>query len=77
MKHYKHYINGEFTEGSEKFETLDPANGRPWATFPAASEQESNLAIESAHSALYKGAWSKLTATQRGKLVHKLSLIHI
>ena len=49
MKHYKHYINGEFTEGSEKFETLNPANGIPWATFPAASEQESNLAVESAH----------------------------
>ena len=72
MKHYKHYINGKFSAGSEKFESLNPANGKPWATFPAASEQESNLAIESAHSALYKGAWSELNATQRGKLIHKL-----
>jgi acyl-CoA reductase-like NAD-dependent aldehyde dehydrogenase len=72
MKHFKHYINGEFSDGSEQFETLSPANGKPWASFPAASEQESNLAIESAHAALYKGPWSKLTATQRGKLIHKL-----
>jgi len=72
MKHFKHYINGEFSDGSEQFETLSPANGKPWASFPAASEQESNLAIESSHAALYKGPWSKLTATQRGKLIHKL-----
>ena len=72
MKHFKHYINGKFSEGSEKFETLNPANGKPWATFPAATEQESNLAIESAHDALYEGEWSKLNATQRGKLIHRL-----
>ena len=72
MKHFKHYINGKFSEGSEKFETLNPANGKPWATFPAASEEESNFAIESAHNALYEGEWSKLNATQRGKLIHRL-----
>ena len=72
MEHFKHYINGKFSDGSEQFETLNPANGKPWASFPAASEQESNSAIESAHSALYDGPWSKLNATQRGKLIHKL-----
>ena len=72
MKHFKHFINGEFSEGSEKFETLNPANGKPWATFPAASEEESIFAIESAHNALYEGQWSKLNATQRGKLIHRL-----
>jgi len=72
MEHFKHYINGKFSDGSEQFETLNPANGKPWASFPAASEQESNSAIESAHSALYDGPWSKLNATQRGKLIHRL-----
>jgi len=72
MKHYKHYINGKFSKGSIKFETLNPANGKPWATFPAATKEESSLAIESAHSALYSGSWSKLNATQRGRLIHKL-----
>jgi len=72
MKHYKHYINGKFSKGSIKFETLNPANGKPWATFPAANKEESSLAIESAHSALYSGSWSKLNATQRGRLIHKL-----
>ncbi|MDC1026242.1 aldehyde dehydrogenase [Candidatus Thioglobus sp.] len=72
MEHFKHYINGKFSSGSERFETLNPANGMPWATFPSATEDESNFAIESAHKALYDGAWSNLTATQRGKLIHRL-----
>ena len=72
MEHFKHYINGKFSSGSERFETLNPANGMPWATFPSATEDDSNLAIESAHKALYDSAWSSLTPTQRGKLIHRL-----
>jgi len=72
MEHFKHYINGKFSSGSERFETINPANGMPWATFPSATEDESNLAIESAHKALYDSPWSRLTPTQRGKLIHKL-----
>ncbi|MDC1318784.1 aldehyde dehydrogenase [Candidatus Thioglobus sp.] len=72
MEHFKQYINGKFSSGSERFETLNPANGIPWATFPSATEDESNFAIESAHKALYDGAWSNLTPTQRGKLIHRL-----
>ncbi|MDB9951024.1 aldehyde dehydrogenase [Candidatus Thioglobus sp.] len=72
MEHFKHYINGKFSSGSERFETLNPANGMPWATFPSATEDESNFAIESAHKALYDSAWSSLTPTQRGKLIHRL-----
>ena len=72
MEKFKHYINGKFSSGVDHFETLNPANGKPWATFPAASEEESNMAIESAHDALYKGPWAEYTATERGKLLHKL-----
>jgi len=72
MEQFKHYINGKFSSGVDHFETLNPANGKPWATFPAASEEESNMAIESAHDALYKGPWAEYNATERGKLLHKL-----
>jgi len=72
MEQFKHYINGKFSSGVDHFETLNPANAKPWATFPAASEEESNMAIESAHDALYKGPWAEYTATERGKLLHKL-----
>lgn len=72
MQHFKHYINGEFSDGSDHFESINPANGKSWATFPAATEAESNLAIESANTALFEGPWASLTATARGKLLHKL-----
>lgn len=72
MKHFNHYINGEFSPGSEHFESTNPANGEPWATFPAATESESNHAVESANKALFEGEWASLTATDRGKLLRKL-----
>ena len=72
MEHFNHYINGQFSAGSGRFETTNPANGLPWATFPSATEDESNFAIESAYKALYEGTWSELSPTQRGKLIHKL-----
>jgi len=72
MQHFQHYINGKFSDGSNAFESTNPANGKPWATFPAATEQESNLAIKSAHEALFEGPWSNYTATERGKLLYKL-----
>jgi len=72
MEQFKHYINGKFSIGSDHFETLNPANGKPWASFPAATEEESNMAIESAHTALYQGPWADYTATERGKLIYKL-----
>ena len=72
MEKFKHYINGKFSAGEDYFESLNPANGKPWAKFPAANKEESNMAIESAHDALYKGPWNEYTATERGKLLHKL-----
>ena len=72
MKKFEQYINGEFSSGGEYFESVNPANGQVWARFPAASEEETKLAIESAHKALFEGKWANYTATQRGKLLHKL-----
>ena len=72
MQHYKHYINGQFSSGSEHFESTNPANSQPWATFPAATEAETIHAIESAENALFAGPWSRLNATERGRLLYKL-----
>ncbi|MCS5592597.1 MAG: aldehyde dehydrogenase [Gammaproteobacteria bacterium] len=72
MKHFKHYINGEFSPGANHFESFNPADGKPWATFPAATEAESRHAIDSADRALFTGPWSELSATERGRLLRKL-----
>ena len=72
MQKFKHYINGQFEEGSEYFESLNPATGKPWALFPAATEADVNRAVEAAEHALFHGEWANMTATRRGKLLRKL-----
>lgn len=72
MQSFKHYINGEFESGSSYFESLNPANGEAWASFPAATEEEVNRAVDAADFALFSGDWPQFTATERGKLLRKL-----
>jgi aldehyde dehydrogenase (NAD+)/betaine-aldehyde dehydrogenase len=69
---FQQYINGRFDNGSETFESENPATGAPWATMPAATEHDVERAVQAAHAALSDPAWAKLTATQRGKLLIRL-----
>jgi len=68
------YIDGAFrpAEGGV-FESVDPASGEPWATMPAASEEDVDEAAESAYRAFTHGPWPALTAAQRGKLLYRLA----
>lgn len=72
MEQFSHYINGKFEAGAEQFESINPATEKPWAIFPAATEEEVNRAVEAADTALFKGEWAEMNATQRGKLLRKL-----
>ncbi|MBN3801533.1 aldehyde dehydrogenase [Paraburkholderia sp. Ac-20336] len=69
---FQQYINGRFENGSETFESVNPATGKPWATMPAATQDDVERAVQAAHAALSDPAWAKLTATQRGKLLIRL-----
>lgn len=75
MNDYLMYINGEFCEASDggRFESINPSTGEPWATAPAATEDDVDRAVKAAHQALYNGPWSKMTATERGKMLFKLA----
>ncbi|AUX80003.1 aldehyde dehydrogenase [Sinorhizobium fredii] len=73
MQRFQCYIDGEFADGEARFESIDPATGAAWAEMPEAREADVNRAVEAAHRALSAGPWSKLTATQRGKLLYKLA----
>ncbi|MBN3846628.1 aldehyde dehydrogenase [Paraburkholderia sp. Ac-20342] len=69
---FQQYINGRFENGSETLESVNPATGKPWATMPAATQDDVERAVQAAHAALSEPAWAKLTATQRGKLLIRL-----
>lgn len=66
------FIDGEFVETAETFESIDPSTGKPWALMPAASEADTDRAVCAANRALSDPAWANLTATQRGKLLYRL-----
>ncbi|MFK3779355.1 aldehyde dehydrogenase [Agrobacterium sp. NPDC089420] len=74
MRRFQCYIDGRFEDGEASFSSLDPASGAPWAEMPESRETDIGRAVEAAHRALYEDvAWSKLTATQRGKLLYRLA----
>ncbi|MGO8371156.1 aldehyde dehydrogenase [Rhizobium ruizarguesonis] len=73
MRRFQHYIDGEFSDGEASYPSIDPASGAVWAEMPEAREGDVDRAVEAADKALYEGAWPKMTATQRGKLLYKLA----
>ncbi len=73
MDRFQHYIDGAFEDGSDSFDSLDPATGSPWATMPKASAGDVDRAVRAAHRAFFSGPWPALTATARGKLLMRLA----
>ncbi|MDR9802796.1 aldehyde dehydrogenase [Rhizobium hidalgonense] len=73
MRRFQHYIDGEFSDGEASYPSIDPATGAVWAEMPEAREGDVDRAVNAADRALYEGAWPKMTATQRGKLLYKLA----
>ncbi|HEY5701621.1 MAG TPA: aldehyde dehydrogenase [Gammaproteobacteria bacterium] len=72
---YQLYIDGAWCDasGGETFESVNPATGEAWATMPAAGEADVDRAVAAAKYALYQGPWSRMSATQRGKLIRVLA----
>lgn len=73
LARFRHCIDGRFEEGAETFESPDPATGEPWAVMPAATAADVDRAVEAAHRAFHAPAWAGLTATQRGRVLHRLA----
>ncbi len=73
MDRFAQYIDGAFEEGPAMFESLDPATGAPWAQMPLAGAAEVERAVAAAHRAFLSGAWPAMTASARGKLLHRLA----
>ena len=67
------YVDGAFEDGADRFESLNPATGTPWALMPEAREPQVNRAVEAALRAFLTDPWPKLTATARGKLLMRLA----
>lgn len=73
LRRFQQYIDGTFEDGSASFDSINPANGEPWASMPAAGAEDVERAVQAAHRAFLDPAWAGLTASQRGKLLYKLA----
>ena len=74
MPELQMYIDGTWVDASDggRLDSVNPATGQVWATFPNATAHDVDRAVRAAHRAMYEGAWSKLNATQRGKALRRL-----
>ncbi|MBB5411264.1 aldehyde dehydrogenase (NAD+) [Paraburkholderia sp. HC6.4b] len=71
--HFQLYIDGQFESGAATFGSVNPATGEVWAQMPEARNDEVNRAVDAASRALTDPAWAGITASARGKLLHRLA----
>ncbi|GAA0311722.1 aldehyde dehydrogenase [Psychrobacter aestuarii] len=73
--HYQLYINGAWCEGSDnqRLDSINPATGQAWASFACANADDVERAVQGARAALNNPEWSKMSATNRGKLLYRLA----
>jgi len=68
-------IDGQWVEGSKKFETINPATGEALTQVAEASASDVDRAVSAARRAFEdrNGAWRKMSASERGRLIWRLA----
>lgn len=74
LKRYQMYIDGQWVDSvsGETFVSYNPATGEPWCTVTKGTEEDVDRAVRAARKAFEDSAWSRMTYTQRGKLLRRL-----
>ena len=75
VRQTKLLIDGRWTDAAsgKTFETQDPATGEVIAHVAEADREDVNRATTAARRAFDSGPWSRMSATERGKLLYKLA----
>ncbi|KAJ5828029.1 uncharacterized protein N7525_006282 [Penicillium rubens] len=68
------FINNEFIKGvdGKTFETINPHNEKPIVAVHEGAEEDVNIAVKAARSAL-NGEWKQVTPSERGRLLTRLA----
>ncbi len=71
----KMLIDGKFHDAlsGKTFATVNPANEEKIAEVPYAGKEDVDIAVKAAAHAFYEGAWPKMDARDRGRLLYKLA----
>src|SRR6202045_3964564 len=70
----KLFINGQWTEAAsgKTFATPNPATGQTLANVAEGDAEDINRAVAAARAAFDDGPWSRMTASDRGRLIWKI-----
>ena len=73
-RHLKLLIDGEWVkaQSEQTFQTHNPATGELLAKCQQADEVDIDLAVRAARRAFESGPWSRMTPSERGRLIWKL-----
>lgn len=68
-------INGKFvnSKSGKTFETINPATEKVIAQIQEADKEDVDLAVKAARKAFDEGSWRKIGASERGRMIYKLS----
>ncbi|MDR5798117.1 aldehyde dehydrogenase [Caballeronia sp. LZ008] len=74
MKKYQLWIDGKPGDPSngQWIDTVNPYTGEVWAQIPRGTTEDAARAVEAARRAMHEGPWSKMTATERGKVMRNI-----
>ena len=69
-------IHGESVPAASglTIDVIDPADGQPFTTLPRSDKRDIDAAVAAARGAFH-GAWGRMTATERGRVLMKLSAL--
>lgn len=75
MKTYQHFIDGQYVDpvSGRWFDSVNPYLGEAWARIPQGCAQDVDRAVAAASRAMREGPWSKMIASERGKLMNRLA----
>ena len=77
LRYEKLYIGGEWVVpiDGELVESLDPSNGRPWATVPFAGPADIDRAVAAANEA-FRGPWRRMSVYERAAILRNFADIY-
>jgi (Z)-2-((N-methylformamido)methylene)-5-hydroxybutyrolactone dehydrogenase len=75
VRRYDHFIAGDWSPAAsgERMASFNPSTGEPWYEFARGGAEDADRAVRSARSAFRDPSWSRLTSTQRGKLLRRVA----
>ncbi|QIN81887.1 aldehyde dehydrogenase family protein [Rubrobacter tropicus] len=74
-REYRMLVGGEWVgaRSGKAFRSVNPYTGRAWATAPEAGEEDVDRAVRAARAAFDGGPWSRMTGTERARLMRRLA----